>query len=62
MEEKSRYEIVMRAKISYAEERTSLSLRGWVDRELQEIGMPPVTDNECSQYSLNDRPRIFMDV
>ncbi len=62
MEEKSRYEIVMRAKISYAEERTAMSLRGWVDRELREIGMQPVSDNECEQFNLSDRPRIFMDV
>ncbi|HWL92991.1 MAG TPA: hypothetical protein VNT79_05620 [Phycisphaerae bacterium] len=62
MDEKSRHEIVLRAKISYAEQRTNMSLRGWVDRELREIGMQPVNDHECTQYNLSDRPRIFMDV
>lgn len=62
MEEKTRHEIVLRAKISYGEQRTNMSLRGWVDRELREIGMQPLNDHECEQYSLSDRPRIFMDV
>jgi hypothetical protein len=62
MEEKSRHEIVLRAKISYGEQRTNMSLRGWVDRELCEIGMQPINDTECQQYNLNDRPRIFQDV
>ncbi|MBX3396633.1 MAG: hypothetical protein KF841_14830 [Phycisphaerae bacterium] len=62
MEEKSRHEIVLRAKISYGEQRTNLSLRGWVDRELREIGMNPLDEAECRMYELNDRPRIFQDV
>lgn len=62
MEEKSRHEIIMRAKISYAEQKTNMSMRAWVDRELSEIGMPPMSDEECSNYNLTSVPRIFQDV
>lgn len=62
MEEKSRHEIITRAKISYAEQKTNLSMRSWVDRELREIGLPPMTDAECSNYNLSTLPRIFQDV
>ena len=62
MDEKSRHEIVMRAKISYAEQATNMSIRAWVDCELREIGMPEITDAECANYGLNSRPRIFQDV
>lgn len=62
MEEKSRHEIVTRAKISYAEQKTNMSMRAWVDRELREIGMNPLSENESQNYELNDRPRIFQDV
>ncbi|MFQ5502014.1 MAG: hypothetical protein ACE5EQ_06890 [Phycisphaerae bacterium] len=62
MEEKSRHEMIMRAKLSYAEQKTNLTLRGWVDRELREIGLNPMSENECGMYNLNDRPRIFQDV
>lgn len=37
-EEKSRHEIITRAKISYAEQKTNMSMRSWIDRELREIG------------------------
>jgi len=59
MEEKSRHEIITRAKISFAEQKTNMSMRAWIDRELGEIGLPQLTDEECSQYALNSRPRIF---
>ena len=62
MEEKSRHEIVTRAKISYAEQKTNMSMRAWVDRELREIGMNPLSEYEIQTYQLNDRPRIFQDV
>ncbi|MCG8404749.1 MAG: hypothetical protein MI923_06080 [Phycisphaerales bacterium] len=62
MEEKSRHEIIMRAKISYAEQKTNMSMRAWVDRELSEIGMPPMSDEECENYQLTSIPRIFQDV
>ena len=62
MDEKSRHEMIMRAKLSYAEQNTNLSARAWVDRELNEIGMDAMTDAECKIYELNDRPRIFQDV
>ena len=59
IEEKSRHEIITRAKISYAEQKTNQSMRAWIDRELVEIGLPGLTDDECGQYALNSRPRIF---
>jgi hypothetical protein len=59
MEEKSRHEIIMRAKISYAEQKTNMSMRVWIDRELREIGMNKMTDEECEQYALASMPRIF---
>ena len=59
MEEKSRHEIITRAKISYAEQKTNMSQRAWIDRELQETGMTHLTDEECGVYALNNRPRLF---
>jgi hypothetical protein len=59
MEEKSRHEIITRSKISYAEQKTNMSMRAWIDRELSEIGLPGLSDEECSQYSLTTLPRIF---
>ncbi|OQZ00745.1 MAG: hypothetical protein B6D36_14750 [Planctomycetes bacterium UTPLA1] len=58
-EEKSRHEIITRAKISYAEQKTNMSMRSWIDRELREIGMPVMSDEECKTYALNAGPRIF---
>jgi len=58
-EEKSRHEIITRAKISYAEHQTSVSMRAWIDRELQEIGMPELSDDESRNYQLSALPRIF---
>lgn len=60
MEEKSRYEIIVRGKISYAEQKTNMSMRTWIDLELGEIGMPKLTDTECEQYQLSSRPRIML--
>ncbi len=62
MEEKSRHEIITRAKISYVEQKTNVSMRGWIDRELSEIGMPAMTDEECTNYNLSTLPRVFQDV
>lgn len=59
MEEKSRHEIIMRAKISYAEQKTNMNMRAWIDRELREIGMNKMTDEECDSYALAAMPRIF---
>ncbi|GJQ27042.1 MAG: hypothetical protein HBSAPP02_20740 [Phycisphaerae bacterium] len=58
-EEKSRHEIIQRAKISYFEQKTNMSMRAWIDRELREIGLPTMTDAECEQYALAAAPRIF---
>jgi hypothetical protein len=60
MEEKSRHEIITRAKISYAENKTNMSMRAWIDRELLEIGMPAMTDEECEHYALAAHRRIFL--
>jgi hypothetical protein len=62
MEEKSRHEIITRAKISYAEQKTNVSMRVWIDGELGEIGMSSMSDEECSNYNLSTLPRIFQDV
>ena len=59
MEEKSRHEIITRAKISYAEQKTNMSLRAWIDRELRELGLDPITESECENYALTAHPRIF---
>jgi hypothetical protein len=59
VEEKSRHEIISRAKISYAEQKTNLSIRAWIDRELRELGLDPVTDEESRNYALTAFPRIF---
>lgn len=58
-EEKSRHEIITRAKISYEEQRTNMSIRAWIDRELREIGLPAMSDEECKSYALPALPRIF---
>jgi hypothetical protein len=59
MEEKSRHEIITRAKISYAEQKTNMSIRAWIDRELQGIGLTALTDEECGTYGLATRPRLL---
>lgn len=58
-EEKSRHEIITRAKISFAEQKTNMSMRAWIDRELREIGLPAMSDEECRTYALSNGPRIF---
>jgi len=60
MEEKSRHEIITRSKISYTEQKTNMSVRAWIDRELAEIGLPKLTDEECNAYSLPTRPTILL--
>lgn len=60
MEEKSRYEIITRAKISWTEQKTNMSQRAWIDRELKEIGMSPLSDEEVSNYGLALIPRVFL--
>lgn len=59
MEEKSRHEIITRAKITYTEQKTNLSMRAWIDGELRELGLPSITDGECENYALTSHPRIF---
>lgn len=58
-EEKSRHEMIMRAKISYAEQKTNMSMRAWIDCELREIGLTPITEGEFQNYALTAHPRIF---
>lgn len=57
-EEKSRHEIITRAKISYMEQKTNMSMRAWIDRELREIGLPAMSDEECRNYALTALPRF----
>jgi len=59
MEEKSRHEIITRAKISYGEQKTNMSMRAWIDRELRELGLPEMSDNEVENYQLPSYPQIF---
>ncbi len=59
MEEKSRHEIITRAKITYGEQKTNRSMRAWIDSELRELGLGPISDGECENYSLTTHPRIF---
>lgn len=58
-EEKSRHEIITRAKISYAEQKTNMSIRAWIDRELRELGLEPITEEESRNYALAAFPPIF---
>ena len=58
-EDKSRHEIITRAKISYQEQKTNMTMRAWIDRELREIGLAAMSDDECKSYALSASPRIF---
>lgn len=59
MEEKSRHEIITRAKITYVEQKTNMSLRAWIDGELRELSLGPISDEESENYALSAHPRIF---
>ena len=59
MEEKSRHEIITRAKISWAEQKTNMTQRAWIDKELREIGLKPLSEDEAGHYELVAAPRIF---
>ena len=60
IEEKSRHEIITRAKISYSELRsTRTSMRDWINRELEEIGLPSVTTEECEIYGLKSMAHLL---
>lgn len=52
MDEKSRHEMIMRAKISYNDQERRVSMRNWIDRELREIGLPAMTEEEVENYAL----------
>ncbi|MFH1419330.1 MAG: hypothetical protein ABII12_13735 [Planctomycetota bacterium] len=58
-DDKSRHEMITRAKISYAEQKTNMSMQAWIDRELREIGFDPITEQEVENYGLLAHPRIF---
>jgi len=60
MEEKSRHEIITRAKISWTEQKTNMTQRAWIDRELREIGMKALTNEEVSNYGLVVTPQLFL--
>lgn len=52
MDEKSRHEMIMRAKISYGEQERRVSMRTWIDRELREIGLSAMSEDEVENYAL----------
>lgn len=58
-EGKSRYEIIMRAKISWREAGARRSQRDWVNRELAEIGMSPLTDEEMKVHTISATPQLL---
>ncbi len=58
-EEKSRHEMITRAKITYWEQKTNMSMRAWIDRELSELGLDSISDGECANYDLTAHPRIL---
>ncbi len=59
MDDKSRHEIITRAKISWSEQKTNMRQRAWIDQELSELGLPPMTDQESGHYALVTAPRIL---
>ncbi|MFO0973087.1 MAG: hypothetical protein U1A27_06580 [Phycisphaerae bacterium] len=58
-ETKSRYEIIVRAKLSWAEAGARTSQRNWVDRELTEIGLSPLSDDEMKMHGISASPRLL---
>ncbi len=59
MEEKSRHEIITRAKITWGERKTNMSQKSWIDQELRELGLPELTEAETGHYALMTVPNIF---
>ncbi len=51
--------MITRAKITYWEQKTNMSMRAWIDRELRELGLESITDDECANYALTAYPRIL---
>lgn len=58
-EGKSRYEIIMRAKLSWSENGARTNQRTFVDRELTEIGLAPLSDSECRTYNIVTSMRLL---
>ncbi|MCK6456674.1 MAG: hypothetical protein L6Q92_09125 [Phycisphaerae bacterium] len=58
-EGKSRHEIITRAKISWEETGARLTQRAWIDRELREIGLSPLSDAEVKNYGIVTAPRLL---
>jgi len=59
VEGKSRYEIIVRAKLSWNEAGARTSQRDWINRELAEIGMTPLTDDEMRTHGVAASPRLL---
>lgn len=59
IEGKSRYEIIMRALVSYREAGARTSQRDWVNRELAEIGMAALSDEEIKTHTIVVAPRLL---
>jgi hypothetical protein len=59
VEGKSRYEIIVRAKLSWSEAGARTSQRDWINRELAEIGLAPLTDDEMRTHGVAASPRLL---
>lgn len=59
VEGKSRYEIIMRALVSYREAGARTSQRDWVNRELAEIGMTALSEDEIKTHTIVVAPRLL---
>lgn len=59
VEGKSRYEIIMRALVSFREAGARSSQRDWVNRELAEIGMAHLSDEEIKTHTIVVAPRLL---
>lgn len=58
-EGKSRYEIIMRAKLSWSEHGARTNQKAFIDHELAEIGMSPLSDSECKMYNIIASARLL---
>ncbi len=59
VEGKSRYEIIMRALVSFREAGARTSQRDWVNRELAEIGMGALSEDEIKTHTIVVAPRLL---
>ncbi len=58
-EGKSRHEIIVRAKISWQEAGAKVSQRAFIDRELRELRLAPLSDEELKNYGISALPQLL---